>query len=140
MNPGPTVFLQNPELIYGVFITFFIANIALLPFGFAAIGLARYILRIPPAIVWPIVLLFAMIGAFAIDNSLFGIIIMLTIGVLAFIMEENRSEEHTSELQSLMRSSYAVLCLKKKKNSTDHNNRPTYAPSHSTFALQNNQY
>src|SRR3546814_13092882 len=89
MNPGPTVFLQNPELIYGVFITFFIANIALLPFGFAAIGLARYILRIPPAIVWPIVLLFAMIGAFAIDNSLFGIIIMLTIGVLAFIMEEN---------------------------------------------------
>src|SRR3546814_3292934 len=29
---------------------------------------------------------------------------------------ENRSEEHTSELQSLMRTSYAVLCLKKKKN------------------------
>src|SRR3546814_4811533 len=30
---------------------------------------------------------------------------------------ENRSEEHTSELQSLMRNSYAVFCLKKKKNS-----------------------
>src|SRR3546814_6694113 len=29
-----------------------------------------------------------------------------------------RSEEHTSELQSLMRSSYAVFCLKKKKNRT----------------------
>src|SRR3546814_7322046 len=29
----------------------------------------------------------------------------------------NRSEEHTSELQSLMRTSYAVICLKKKKNS-----------------------
>src|SRR3546814_5728428 len=29
---------------------------------------------------------------------------------------ENRSEEHTSELQSLMRISYAVLCLKKKRN------------------------
>src|SRR3546814_9442322 len=35
----------------------------------------------------------------------------------------NRSEEHTSELQSLMRSSYAVFCLKKKKFT--HNNRPT---------------
>src|SRR3546814_10536443 len=36
----------------------------------------------------------------------------------------NRSEEHTSELQSLMRISYAVFCLKKKniKNSTEHNN------------------
>src|SRR3546814_7119540 len=32
-----------------------------------------------------------------------------------------RSEEHTSELQSLMRISYAVFCLKKKKNITQHN-------------------
>src|SRR3546814_1583269 len=31
-----------------------------------------------------------------------------------------RSEEHTSELQSLMRISYAVFCLKKKKNTHDH--------------------
>src|SRR3546814_8852600 len=36
--------------------------------------------------------------------------------VLADAAVGNRSEEHTSELQSLMRSSYAVLCLKKKKN------------------------
>src|SRR3546814_2886800 len=35
--------------------------------------------------------------------------------------ERWRSEEHTSELQSLMRTSYAVFCLKKKKNS-----KPTY--------------
>src|SRR3546814_9798917 len=34
----------------------------------------------------------------------------------------NRSEEHTSELPSLMRISYAVLCLKKKKHITSHDN------------------
>src|SRR3546814_6722752 len=34
----------------------------------------------------------------------------------------NRSEEHTSELQSLMRISYAVFCLKKKNPTTPHNN------------------
>src|SRR3546814_6014408 len=33
-----------------------------------------------------------------------------------------RSEEHTSELQSLMRISYAVFCLKKKKTNTEHKN------------------
>src|SRR3546814_5333072 len=32
------------------------------------------------------------------------------------LLQEQRSEEHTSELQSLMRISYAVFCLKKKKN------------------------
>src|SRR3546814_1992799 len=34
--------------------------------------------------------------------------------------EQQRSEEHTSELQSLMRISYAVFCLKKKKQQTTH--------------------
>src|SRR3546814_9949801 len=37
---------------------------------------------------------------------------------LTNIMTADRSEEHTSELQSLMRISYAVICLKKKTNST----------------------
>src|SRR3546814_3026650 len=37
-----------------------------------------------------------------------------------------RSEEHTSELQSLMRISYAVFCLKKKKNNTNQNTRTKY--------------
>src|SRR3546814_3974846 len=37
-----------------------------------------------------------------------------------------RSEEHTSELQSLMRISYAVFCLKKKKNTTTKNNNNYY--------------
>src|SRR3546814_8690118 len=42
-----------------------------------------------------------------------------------------RSEEHTSELQSLMRISYAVFCLKKKKNNTKHTSkvRTTYTNS-----------
>src|SRR3546814_2814686 len=37
-------------------------------------------------------------------------------GPYCFGVEVSRSEEHTSELQSLMRISYAVFCLKKKKN------------------------
>src|SRR3546814_2213544 len=41
-----------------------------------------------------------------------------------------RSEEHTSELQSLMRISYAVFCLKKKKNNKDTIIQPYYKISH----------
>src|SRR3546814_2771704 len=44
-------------------------------------------------------------------------------GVLLAFHDDRRSEEHTSELQSLMRISYAVFCLKKKKkNNTKTNN------------------
>src|SRR3546814_6632657 len=41
-------------------------------------------------------------------------------GVLRWPGREHRSEEHTSELQSLMRISYAVFCLKKKKTTKHH--------------------
>src|SRR3546814_10052950 len=43
-----------------------------------------------------------------------GLMVTLYYGVVDFFI--GRSEEHTSELQSLMRISYAVFCLKKKKN------------------------
>src|SRR3546814_10558030 len=43
--------------------------------------------------------------------------------IVAFVAAA-RSEEHTSELQSLMRISYAVFCLKKKKNYTHNNQQP----------------
>src|SRR3546814_5066376 len=42
-------------------------------------------------------------------------------GAIALAAESGRSEEHTSELQSLMRISYAVFCLKKKKHNTNTN-------------------
>src|SRR3546814_5450346 len=41
------------------------------------------------------------------------------------MIEKPRSEEHTSELQSLMRISYAVFCLKKKKNKKQNTNKQT---------------
>src|SRR3546814_2924299 len=44
--------------------------------------------------------------------------VSMTINHSVWILLAMRSEEHTSELQSLMRISYAVFCLKKKKNNT----------------------
>lgn len=89
MNPGPMVFISNPELIYAVFLAFFLANLALLPLGFAAIKLSRHILQIPRRILMPIILVFCMVGAFAINNTVFGISVMLVLGIIAYLMEEN---------------------------------------------------
>src|SRR3546814_5284301 len=48
---------------------------------------------------------------------------------MAITENRARSDEHTSELQSLMRISYAVLCLRKNR-STENHLRPTHAPTH----------
>lgn len=89
MNPGPMVFIMNPELIYAVFLAFFFANLALLPLGFIAIKLSRHILHIPRRVLMPIIVIFCMVGAFAINNTVFGISVMLILGILAYLMEEN---------------------------------------------------
>lgn len=89
MNPGPMVFINNPELIYAVFMSFFFANLALLPLGFVAIRMSRQILKIPQEMLMPIILMFCVVGAFAINNSVFGIAVMLIFGILAWLMEEN---------------------------------------------------
>jgi putative tricarboxylic transport membrane protein len=90
MNPGPTIMLHAPELLYAVFITFFVANILMIPLGYAAIRLSRQILRVRRAVLMPIILLFCIVGAFAINNTVFGVGIILVLGLLAFFMEENR--------------------------------------------------
>jgi len=89
MNPGPTVFLAQPELIYAVFIAFFVANIALIPLGFLAIRLSRQILHVPRRMLMPVILMFCIVGSFAINNTVFGVTVMLILGVMAYVMEEN---------------------------------------------------
>src|SRR3546814_7699420 len=54
------------------------------------------------------------VGDFIQDGDGDGVADRIDDGVLESVDEQVRSEEHTSELQSLMRSSYAVFCLKKK--------------------------
>ncbi len=90
MNPGPTLFLENPQNIYAVFLVFVLANLLLLPLGWLAIKAAKNVLHVPRAVLMPVILLFCVVGAFAINNSVFDIGVMLAFGVLGWLMESNR--------------------------------------------------
>ena len=87
LNPGPMLFVNEPQNIYAVFIVFLLAQLLMLPFGWVLIKLAKRILRIPAAVLMPLILLFCVVGSFAINNSMFGVIVMGAAGVLAFFME-----------------------------------------------------
>ena len=89
MNPGPTLFTTNPQNIYAVYLLFIIANLIMLPFGWATIKVAKRILRVPREMLMPVILLFCVVGAFAINNTAFDVGIMLVAGVFAWVLEEN---------------------------------------------------
>jgi TctA family transporter len=87
--PGPLIFEKQPETVTALFVIFFLANIIMIPFGWLAIKTAKQILAVPRAILMPIVLMFCIVGAFAITNSPFAVAVMLVFGVIGFLMEEN---------------------------------------------------
>ena len=89
LNPGPMIFQDQPELVTAIFIVFFLSNIIMVPFGWLAIKSSVHILRVPRSVLMPIIMMFCIVGAFAITNSPFAVLIMLAFGVLGFLMEEN---------------------------------------------------
>ena len=89
LNPGPTIFINNPVAIYSVFLVFILANLLMVPLGFLAIKAAKKILRVPRNILMPMILLFCVVGSYAINNSVFDVGVMLGFGLLAYLMEEN---------------------------------------------------
>jgi putative tricarboxylic transport membrane protein len=90
MNPGPSLFTTNPQNIYAVFLLFIIANIIMVPMGILCIKAAKRILKVPRNILMPIILLFCIVGTFAINNTLFDVGIMLVAGLIAYLLEENK--------------------------------------------------
>jgi len=89
LNPGPSIFMENAVAIYAIFMVFILANLLMLPLGIAAIKSAKQLLRAPRDVLMPVILLFCIVGSFAINNSIFGVVLMLVFGVIAYLMEEN---------------------------------------------------
>jgi putative tricarboxylic transport membrane protein len=89
LNPGPALFVNNPQNIYAVFLLFVAANLIMIPLGFLCIKVAKQILRVPRNVLMPLIMLFCVVGAFAINNTAFDVMVMLIAGVVGFVLEEN---------------------------------------------------
>jgi putative tricarboxylic transport membrane protein len=90
MNPGPSLFTTNPQNIYAVFLLFIVANLIMIPMGILCIKVARRILKVPRNILMPIILVFCIVGTFAINNSIFSVGVMLAAGLVAYVLEANK--------------------------------------------------
>jgi TctA family transporter len=90
LNPGPRLFVENPSMLTAIIFTFFLANLLLIPIGYMAIKGARYVLSVPRSLVAPSILVFCVVGSFAINNTMFDVGVMLAAGLVAYVLESNR--------------------------------------------------
>ncbi len=89
LRPGPMIFEQQPALVYAVYLSFIIANILMVPFGYLTIKVSSTMLKVPRNILMPTILMFCIVGSFAINNSLFDVGLMLAMGILGYFFENN---------------------------------------------------
>jgi putative tricarboxylic transport membrane protein len=87
LQPGPLLFKNNPEIVNTIFATHLVAHLvmfALMTFG---IALFARLMLVPPAVILPMVIVFSVIGAFALNNRPFDIWVMLGFGLLGILLE-----------------------------------------------------
>jgi len=89
MNPGPSLFTNNPQNIYAVYLLFIIANLIMIPLGWWCIKVSKQILKVPRTILMPVIMLFCVVGSFAINNTAFDVTVMLVAGIFAYVLEDN---------------------------------------------------
>lgn len=84
--PGPMLFVDHPEIVSSIFLLMIMSNVF---FFFIAFGMAKIInniLKLPYSVLMPIILVLCTIGSFAIRNSIFDIFLLLTFGILGYIL------------------------------------------------------
>lgn len=86
LTPGPMLFTFQPQFVYAVFILLFVALLLMIPAGLMAIRFAGYVVRVPPQVLFPVVLGFAAFGSYAIRNSIVDVVSMFAVGLLGFFM------------------------------------------------------
>ena len=92
LQPGPLLMSKAPDLFWGVVTSMYIGNGMLLILNLPLIGLWVQVLRVPYYLLYPLILLFCLIGSYSLDNRVGDVIIMLIFGVAGYLMKKFRYE------------------------------------------------
>jgi putative tricarboxylic transport membrane protein len=89
IQPGPLVFLTSADMVNAIYIVFFLANLILIPLGIAAIYMGRFVISIRDGVLYPLIMLLCIYGAYAVSNNTFDLWVVLAIGLLVWVMQDN---------------------------------------------------
>jgi putative tricarboxylic transport membrane protein len=85
---GPMLIKQNSDVFWGVICSMYLGNVMLLVLNLPLIGIWVKILKIPYAILFPLILLFCVIGAYSLNNNPAEVVIMIFFGIIGYLMKK----------------------------------------------------
>ncbi|TMJ73315.1 MAG: tripartite tricarboxylate transporter permease [Alphaproteobacteria bacterium] len=88
LQPGPLLMVQKPELFWGIVASMYIGNVMLLVLNMPLIGMWVQVLKVPYSVLFPLILMFCIVGVFASGNAVFDVFVMVVFGVLGYLMRK----------------------------------------------------
>jgi len=84
ITPGPRMFVEQADLMYGIYASMLVASVFLLAIGYFGQRLFAQVVRVSPNYIIPVVIFLCGIGAYLQGGGIFGVMIMLGFGVFGF--------------------------------------------------------
>jgi TctA family transporter len=88
LQPGPLLFVEQREFVWGLIASMYVANVIAVVLVLATVPLFASVLRIPFAIVGPLIIVSCLIGAYTVSSSLFDVVLALLFGVLGYVFKK----------------------------------------------------
>ncbi len=88
LQPGPLLFVEQKDFVWGLIASMYLGNIVGLIVVLTCVPLFAAILRIPFAIVAPVIMVICAIGAFTVHNSIFDVWMMIVFGVIGYVFKK----------------------------------------------------
>ena len=86
IRPGPSVFTEQANFAYTIFWSMMLVNLLFLVVGLTGAKIFARITLIPTQVLWPCVFMVSIVGAYALDQSMFDVWIVLISGIIGFFM------------------------------------------------------
>ena len=90
LQPGPLLMTRAPDVFWGTIVSMYIGNAMLLVLNLPLIGLWVQVLKVPYYLLYPLILLFCMIGSYSINNNTGDVLLMLFFGIVGYLMRKFR--------------------------------------------------
>jgi len=88
VSPGPLLIKQQPELFWGLIASMYVGNVVLLILNLPLVGLFVNLLRVPYPLLYPAILVFCILGVYAVNGSVVDVWIMLAMGALGYLLRK----------------------------------------------------
>ena len=88
LNPGPMLFIERPDFVWGLIASMYLGNIAGLIVVLTCVPLFAAILRVPFSVIAPIIIVICAIGAYTVHNAIFDVWMMVVFGVLGYLFKK----------------------------------------------------